>query len=90
MKTVPPSLESVPFEQAIQELETIVRRLEEGRISLEEAIQSYERGTQLREHCEALLKSARTKIEEIVQRQDGTIATKPSPLQESLDPDASE
>ncbi len=86
----PSSLTSVPFEQALQELETIVRLLEEGKVPLEEAIKAYERGAQLQAHCETLLKSARTKIEEIVQHKDGTISTKPSPLQETISADDAE
>lgn len=88
--TAPSPLTTIPFEQALQELETIVRLLEEGKVPLEDAIKAYERGSQLRVHCETLLKSARTKIEEIVQHKDGTISTKPSPLQETIPADEAE
>ena len=37
------SLESMSFEEALQELEAIVRRLEEGKTNLEDAIKAYER-----------------------------------------------
>ena len=66
-------LETMSFEEALRELETIVRRLEEGKTSLEEAINAYERGASLRIHCEKKLKDARLRVEHIVVGQDGTI-----------------
>lgn len=78
-KTDPTNLN---FEQALQELESIVRQLEEGRVPLEQAIEAYERGASLKKRCETLLKDARTKIEEIVVQADGTLATKPSELEQ--------
>jgi exodeoxyribonuclease VII small subunit len=59
------SIKNLSFEDALQELETIVRRLEEGQVPLEEAIQSYERGAALRHHCEIKLKEAKLRIEKI-------------------------
>lgn len=62
------------FEEALNELETIVRRLEEGTSSLEESLKDYERGSALRLHCEAKLKEAQTKVEKIILAKDGTVA----------------
>lgn len=70
------TLETMSFEQALQELETIVRRLEEGKTNLDEAISAYERGAALRAHCEKKLKDARLRVEQIVVKSDGTIETK--------------
>src|SRR5262245_28972304 len=70
--------ETLNFEQAMQELEQIVRQLEEGRVPLEQAIEAYERGAALKKRCESLLNEARMKIEEIVMQADGTPTTKPS------------
>ena len=70
------SLESMSFEEALSELEIIVRRLEEGKTNLEEAIKAYERGSALRAHCEKKLKDARLRVEQIVVGADGTITTK--------------
>lgn len=70
-------LENLTFEQALQELENLVRRLEEGRLPLEEAIQSYERGTILRKQCEAKLKAARLRVEQITIGLDGEVAQEP-------------
>ncbi len=59
------------FEQALRELESIVRKLEAGDVELEKSIEIYERGAKLKAHCETRLKSAELKIEQIVQGGDG-------------------
>ena len=64
------------FEDALAELEKIVRGLEGGQQKLEEAITSYERGALLRRHCEAKLAEAETRVQAIVERADGTLGTK--------------
>ena len=70
-----PDIASLSFEQALDELETIVKQLEGGRGKLDEAIGSYERGAALRRHCEAKLKEAQAKIERISVAADGTLKT---------------
>lgn len=75
-------LETMSFEESLRELETIVRRLEEGKTSLDDAINAYERGAALRTHCEKKLKDARLRVEHIVVNTDGTLATKPANLEE--------
>jgi exodeoxyribonuclease VII small subunit len=59
------SLETVTFETALQELEGIVASLERGEVSLDDAITAFERGTQLKSHCQARLEEARMKVEKI-------------------------
>ena len=59
------SLEKVTFEDALQELEGIVASLERGEVSLDDAIAAFERGTQLKSHCQARLEEARMKVEKI-------------------------
>jgi len=56
---------AMSFEDALAELEGIVATLEQGSAKLEDAIKSYERGTQLKLHCEAKLKAARERVEKI-------------------------
>lgn len=56
---------TMSFEQALQELESIVGKLEAGKVELEESIAIYERGEALRAHCDKLLKSAEAKVEKI-------------------------
>ena len=60
------------FETALAELESIVERLEAGKVDLEESIAIYERGEKLKKHCERLLKSAEARIEKITLKGDGT------------------
>jgi exodeoxyribonuclease VII small subunit len=63
-------IKDMTFEKAMGELESLVRRLEEGRLSLEDAISSYERGTALRTHCEAKLRAAKLKVEQVLSHQE--------------------
>jgi exodeoxyribonuclease VII small subunit len=55
----------LPFERAIDELESIVKRLEEGKVPLEESIAIYERGEALKRRCEDLLRQAEARVEKI-------------------------
>lgn len=70
---------SMSFEAAMEELETIVARLEKGEAKLDEAIGDYERGALLRRHCEARLREAREKVEKIRLGADGSLDTEPEP-----------
>ena len=71
-------LAQMSFEQALKSLEEIVRRLESGDVPLEESIDLYERGEQLRKHCQARLDAAQARIEKIVAGPDGkAVATEP-------------
>ena len=67
--------QNISFEQAIKELEDIVRKLESGQIDLETAIKDYERGNELRKICEQKLGDAKLKVEKIIKNQDGTVST---------------
>ena len=64
------------FEDALAELERIVRGLEGGQQKLEEAITAYERGALLRRHCETKLAQAESRVQAIVERADGSLALK--------------
>jgi exodeoxyribonuclease VII small subunit len=55
----------LPFERAIEELESIVKRLEEGKVPLEESVTIYERGEVLKKRCEDLLRQAEARVEKI-------------------------
>jgi exodeoxyribonuclease VII small subunit len=59
-------LQDLPFEAARAELEEIVHKLEEGELSLEEAIGLYERGQALARHCQAKLDQAELRIAQVV------------------------
>ena len=66
------------FEDALSELEDIVRTLEGGKGKLEEAITAYERGAQLKAHCEKKLKEAQAKVEKISLSAGGEAVTEPA------------
>jgi exodeoxyribonuclease VII small subunit len=65
------------FEDALAELEQIVRGLEGGQQKLEDAITAYERGAALRKHCESKLAEAEARVAAIVRSADGSITTRP-------------
>jgi exodeoxyribonuclease VII small subunit len=66
------AIAQLTFESALAELESIVERLEAGKVDLEESIAIYERGEKLKKHCEQLLRSAEARIEKITLKSDGT------------------
>jgi len=63
---IPKDILKLSFEEALAELEGIVRDLDDGRGELEGAIKAFERGTLLKRHCEAKLKEAEARIEKIL------------------------
>lgn len=69
-----PDVAALSFEEALAELEGIVRALESGQGKLEEAISNYERGAALRRHCERKLAEAESKVQAIVEGPDGSLA----------------
>lgn len=71
------NLENISFEDALKELESIVRKLEGGTADLESSIQDYLRGSELKNYCDQKLKEARMKVEAIMKTEDGGLATKP-------------
>ena len=77
---VPADIAKLSFEEALQELEQIVKRLEGGTGKLDDAIQSYERGTLLKRHCEAKLRQAQARVDKIVIAPDGTTKAEPAAL----------
>lgn len=66
-----PDVATLSFEDALAELEEIVKALEGGKGRLEEAIGAYERGAALRRHCERKLAEAEAKVQAIVEGPDG-------------------
>jgi len=75
---VDPAVASMSFEEALTELEKIVRGLEGGQQKLEDAIGAYERGARLRAHCEAKLAEAEARVQAIVAAADGSLSLRPS------------
>ncbi|MDX2141939.1 MAG: exodeoxyribonuclease VII small subunit [Rhodospirillaceae bacterium] len=64
---LPDDIVRMGFEEAMKELEDIVRRLEGGQVKLDDAVKAYERGAALKRHCEAKLADAKMKVEKITQ-----------------------
>jgi exodeoxyribonuclease VII small subunit len=78
--TLPAEIAAMSFEDALAELEGIVRRLEGGQVKLDDAIQSYERGAQLKRHCERKLNEAQQRVDRIVIGSDGAVTVEPAKL----------
>ena len=65
------NVEQLSFEDALKRLEEIVRTLEKGEAPLDQSIELYQEGDRLRRHCEARLKDAQMRIEQIAFSSDG-------------------
>jgi exodeoxyribonuclease VII small subunit len=71
------AIEEMSFEAALKELESIVGRLEQGEVDLEDSIVLYERGQALKAHCDKKLKTAEGRLEKIVQGAKGAESVEP-------------
>jgi exodeoxyribonuclease VII small subunit len=60
---MPSEIKDKTFEEALKELEDIVKQFELGKFTLEEAIAAYEKGLALKQHCLSKLQQAKTKID---------------------------
>jgi exodeoxyribonuclease VII small subunit len=70
------------FERALEELETIVKRLEDGKVPLEESVAIYERGESLKRRCEELLRQAEARVDKITTDATGKVTgTEPLDVQ---------
>ncbi|MCH7591261.1 MAG: exodeoxyribonuclease VII small subunit [Planctomycetes bacterium] len=65
------------FEEALKQLEEITARIERGEIGLEESITQYEKGMSLVKQCRDILTKAEHKIQQLQEKSDGSLATKP-------------
>jgi len=74
---LPPEIAALSFEEAMAELEKLVRRLEDGSAKLDDAIGAYERGALLKRHCEAKLREAEARIQQISIGETGEPAAVP-------------
>jgi exodeoxyribonuclease VII small subunit len=76
----PPPIDAMSFEEALTELQALVKALEKGDARLEEAIASYERGNALKRHCERKLREAQEKVDKIVVGAEGALSAEPAKL----------
>jgi exodeoxyribonuclease VII small subunit len=75
-------VKKLSFERAIEELESIVKRLEDGKVPLEESVAIYERGESLKRRCEELLRQAEARVDKITTDANGQPAgTEPLDVQ---------
>ena len=74
---LPAEIAKLSFEDALSELEKLVKQLEDGKAKLDDAIGAYERGSLLKRHCESKLREAQAKIEQITVDSEGKISTTP-------------
>jgi len=81
MADLPPDIAALSFEDALSELDSIVRKLETGSTKLDDAIGAYERGALLKRHCEAKLKEAQAKVDKIVLGGDGSVGLEPAGIE---------
>jgi exodeoxyribonuclease VII small subunit len=75
-------VKKLSFERAIEELESIVKRLEDGKVPLEESVAIYERGESLKRRCEELLRQAEARVDKITTGANGEVTgTEPLDVQ---------
>jgi exodeoxyribonuclease VII small subunit len=65
------------FEKSLDELETLVRNLEQGELTLEQSLAAFERGVKLTRECQQALKTAEQRVEQLMQGSDGNLETRP-------------
>lgn len=70
-------LSKISFEEALSELENIVRELEGGQIKLDDAVNAYEKAVTLKKFCQERLAAAALKVEKIETGLDGALKTVP-------------
>jgi exodeoxyribonuclease VII small subunit len=70
-ENAPADVKKLSFERAMEELESIVRRLEDGKVPLEESVAIYERGEALKRRCEELLRQAEARVDKITTDANG-------------------
>ncbi len=68
-------VETLPFDAALGELQSVVARLEGGGLPLEESIVLYERGVALHDRCARLLSDAELRIQRLVEAAGGSLRT---------------
>ena len=77
------NINEVDFEQAYQQLESIVERMERGEQALEKSLSDFERGVALIKHCHGVLKNAEQKVELLMKDNEGLFSTTPFESNES-------
>jgi exodeoxyribonuclease VII small subunit len=80
-KTSAPRKKGVDFEQSLSTLESLVQRMEQGDMSLEESLQAFETGIALTRECQTRLAAAEQQVTKLIEQQ-GNISLEPFGLDE--------
>ncbi|MBM4104158.1 MAG: exodeoxyribonuclease VII small subunit [Planctomycetes bacterium] len=75
---------NLTFEQAIDQLNQIVSRIEQGQVPLQESLEQYEKGMKLIRHCRGILQDAERRIEQISSQNESASAESEEPDEENL------
>lgn len=67
------NVDEMSFEESIDALEGLVKRLEDGGIDLDESLRIYEQAVALRDHCKRILEGGERRIKKIMETADGTV-----------------
>ncbi len=67
------NVDEMSFEESIDALEGLVKRLEDGGIDLDESLRIYEQAVALRDHCKRILEDGERRIKKIMETADGTV-----------------
>lgn len=73
------------FEKSLKRLEKIAQELEEGNLSLDEALKKYEEGIELSRNCSRMLKNAKARIEKLVKKEGALTTEEFEPGEEAQD-----
>lgn len=68
------NVEEMSFEESIDALESLVKKLEDGGIDLDESLRVYEQAVALRDHCRSILEDGERRIKKIMEAADGSVS----------------
>jgi len=68
------------FEKSLEELESMVTKLESGDLTLEQSLKTFEQGIKLTRSCQTALQDAEQKVEVLLKQEGGDLITKPFEL----------
>ena len=63
------------FEQALEELDSLIEQLESGELNLDQSLQQFKRGVELTRHCQGVLEQAQQVVEQLIEPDDESSAT---------------
>jgi len=82
-----PSLKTIKFEDAIEQVESVIDRIESGEIGLEESLLAYEHATKLIGRCRSILNTAQKRIAQLTTKPDGRLRVSKNPDESNHVPD---